>query len=168
MKMKRALICTKTPKTDDELKTIMASHPWAPGMIHGFYKLKDCCGTWNELATFGMTYDAIWIDAGYAYNLGHWVVESYHAPEPNQPCSRPSPGELFDEDPRRKAWWKATSDFILSNIPDEYQVYTVYYGEIVREFEDLENAWCEYLLDNFDDSSEVWLRSASPRPPTHK
>ncbi|MDA9521461.1 hypothetical protein XI06_14140 [Bradyrhizobium sp. CCBAU 11434] len=163
MMIKKALICAKDQKTDDELKAIMATHPWAPGMIHGFYKSDAIFG---ELIG-RMTYGAIWIDAGFGFGSGNWMVESFHCPEPAYPCSRPLPSDPMDDGwyQRRKAWWKATSELIRNGIPDDYRVYIVYYGEIEDDFDFdgtqggdaavAEASWRKGILAHFNYSPEV-------------
>jgi hypothetical protein len=48
------LIGRKDQKTDDGLKAVMPTHPWASAIIHGFYKLfgevwkeEKAIGTWQ-------------------------------------------------------------------------------------------------------------------------
>jgi hypothetical protein len=61
MFIKRALILCKDQQTDAELKAVMATHPWASGLLYGFYK--SFGRTWDELIA-SLGFDAIWIDAG--------------------------------------------------------------------------------------------------------
>jgi hypothetical protein len=136
MFIKMALILNKDQKTDDELKAIMATHPWAPALLHGFYKTFG--GTWEEYGDRGF-YDAIWIDGGIA-GFDHndkWLIENFHAP--NLLC-RPLSDDPFGpyerrKDKLRKAWWDANVALICHQIPRDYQTYAVYYGEIEDDFE---------------------------------
>jgi hypothetical protein len=59
MFIRNALIFCKDQKTDDQLKAILATHPWAPALLHGFYK--SSCGTRDEYSSYG-GYDALWVE----------------------------------------------------------------------------------------------------------
>ncbi|UGA45664.1 hypothetical protein HU230_0006390 [Bradyrhizobium quebecense] len=158
MNIKKALICTETPKTDNELRAIVATHPWAPLMTHGFYRKNPESETWEdrESYSYGDSYGAIYVDAGIAYKLGSWLVESYHAPHPQHPCSRFLDDERFRQRfSLHKAWWKATSDLILNDIPDDYRVHVIYYAEITDEFDDTETVWRRNLLEYFNYAPEL-------------
>jgi hypothetical protein len=171
MFIKRALICAKDRKTDDELKAIMATHPWAPVRVHGFYKEFD--GTWAQCAARcvgGSTYDAIWCDAGVTcFGDERWTVDGFHTPGlvlwPSKPFSEEGDDYGRRMDLLGKRWWSATVELIFHQIPDGYHVCRVYYGEIEDEYDydggrggDVvvaEEAWRESLLAYFDYSPKV-------------
>jgi hypothetical protein len=48
MLVRQALILCKDQKTDDELKAIMATHPWSGALMHGFYKSNDIDTQWES------------------------------------------------------------------------------------------------------------------------
>jgi hypothetical protein len=158
MFIQRALILCKDEKTDDELKTIMATHPWAPGgMVHGFYKSSE--GTRAEYGDWG-GYDALWVEQGITLfdPANNWVVESFHTPSPY--CELGSIDDLFGADARRndelkKQWWDATVALILHQIPDDYRAYSIFYGELEDEFDHAEETWRESLRAHFDYSPKV-------------
>ena len=152
MYIKQALIVCKDQKTDDELKAIMATHHWAPAMIHGFYKLFG--EVWEEEKEIGHMADAIWIDGGLTYfdTKNKWVVENFHVPNIYR---EQEPALLFTPYERRKydlekEWWNATVALILHQIPRDYHACGVYYGELEDEFDNVEEAWRESLLAYFN------------------
>jgi hypothetical protein len=168
MDIKQALILCKDQKTDDELKAIMATHPWSGAIMHGFYKSLD--EKWEpDLEYWHGTPDAIWVDGGITGPVGvKWIVENYHVP--NLFYCRPLPDDPFGPYGRRKdeleqAWWKANVALIFHQIPDEYHAYRVYYGEIEDDYDHdgshgghaavAEEAWRECLLHHFNYSPEV-------------
>jgi hypothetical protein len=160
MFIKTALILCEDRKTDDELKTIMATHPWAPALMHGFYK--SFGGTWEEYADRGGgDPDAIWCGGGItAYNRDRddkWIVESFDTPHL---LCRPLSTDPLCAYERRKGqlednWWMATVELIRHQVPAEYRVYVIYYGEIVDEFDNAEEAWREGLLAIFNYAPKV-------------
>ncbi len=153
MFIKIALIVSKDRKTDDELKTIMATHPWAL-LTHGFYK--SFGGTWEEYADRG-AYDAIWCDGGISFNNDKWIVENFHVPLVNWRDLSADPLCAYEryKGQLENKWWKATVELIVHQIPDEYQVYDICYGEIVDEFDNAEEAWRESLLKRLNYAPEV-------------
>ncbi len=157
MFIRHALILCKDQKTDDELKTIMATHPWAPGMVHGFYKSSE--GTRDEYGDWG-GYDALWVEQGITLfdAANKWIVKSFHTPNPYRELG--SIDDLFGSEARREGelknqWWNARVELILHQIPDHYQGYGIYYGEIEDEFDNAEQAWCKSLLEHFNYSPEI-------------
>jgi hypothetical protein len=156
MFIRDALIICKRQKTDEELKAILASHPWAPSMTHGFYR--SFGGTWEEYGDRGYP-DAIWIDQGIAAfdPENKWIVENFHTPELCQLL----PADPFGSYGRRKneleeRWWHAIQELIAFQIPDDHYVYNILYGELEDESgEGAEQAWRESLLEHFNYSPEV-------------
>ncbi|MGY8682459.1 hypothetical protein Q2941_32485 [Bradyrhizobium sp. UFLA05-153] len=165
MQIKKALILSKDPKTDDELKAIMATHP-AP-WVHGFYKSTLHDKWWEAcLHTSASGIDAIWIEEGFTFDHGDkWLVESFHVPDL---FCRPLSADPFGPYERRKdqleeAWWSANVALIFHQIPESYHAYGVYYGERedewggpdCSELPEPEPAWRESLLEYFDYAPEV-------------
>jgi hypothetical protein len=166
MFIRKALICAKHYQTDDELKPIMATHPWAGALMYGFFRREYDVVSWEEHRDdcCRASYDAIWVDEGIAaYDRNNkWAVKNFDAPEPNLRL-------LLDdahwdrEQLLERAWWKATQDLIFHCLPDDYRVHIVYYGEIVDEFggdgdadlPDPETAWRDALLEYFSYAPDV-------------
>src|SRR6185437_13943265 len=81
MFLKTALILSKNPMTDAELKSVMEMHPWAPAMIYGVRKTRST--TWKNCYFFwsrGAPPDGIYVDTGIDFTEEKWLVESFHAP----------------------------------------------------------------------------------------
>jgi hypothetical protein len=159
MRIQRALILCKDQKTDDELKAIMATHPWAPALIHGFYK--SFGEIWDECYGAHSGFDAIWIDAGLTLfdPDRKWIVENFHSPGGALELFQPST-DLLGEYERHKCrlqyeWWEAIVRLITHQIPANYWAYGVYYGEIEDDFDNAEQAWRDSFLGHFDYSPEA-------------
>jgi hypothetical protein len=157
MYIKRALIFSRVQKTDDELKAIMATHPWAGTLMHGFYKSRE--GKWDPYFFQAHT-DAIWIDEGitaFCRSNNEWIDEEVHSPAPLFWHVLDRPWEERRDIWRNleKAWWSATTALVLHSIPKGYPAYVVYYGEIEDEFDNAEEVWRESILEHFDYSDEV-------------
>ena len=106
------MIGRKDQKTDDELKAVMPTHPWAPAIVHGFYKLFG--KVWKEEKEIGHMADAIWIDGGLTYfdTNNKWVVENFYVPNIYR---AQEPALLFTPHERRrhdveKEWWSRPPD----------------------------------------------------------
>jgi hypothetical protein len=158
MLIKKALICAKHPKTDGELKAIMATHP---GRTYGFYKSRDDeKGRHQDSRLFyqdphlysGNRPDAIWFDEGLTWcdRDNKWIDKECHAP--NLGCY----GFNFAPNLLEEAWWKASVALILNQLPDDYHLYSVIYGELEDETPDnVEASWREDLLALFGHAPEV-------------
>jgi hypothetical protein len=161
MDIKLALIVCKDPKTDDQLRDIMATHPgWVPR--HGFYR------PGSSVETHG-TPAAIWIDRGITNYVpdAKWLVENFHVPRIDD---WDLPLEINDyllywdrQCKLQKAWWKASLALVYYEIPSEYWRYHVYYGELEDDYDGsrggdaavAEEGWRRALLDHFDCAPEV-------------
>jgi hypothetical protein len=150
MLLHNAFIFCETPKTEDELREIMKSHPWAghgpeTSMIHGFYlspNYDDGPGAWKH--SWYSAPDSIYVDVGFAYSDSKWIDCWRCFPSPN--CL----GAKLDDFDQQTRWWERTAHMIAQHIPDEYHWYRVYYGQIEDEFEpgEPEKAWQELARDN--------------------
>jgi hypothetical protein len=149
MYLKTAFIFCKEPKTDVELKAIMATHPWAPTMTYGFYKLRS--STWaDERNTWSCasSADSIYVDTGYGFGSEKWIAESF-----DEPFLMFTEREDWGERCRlQRAWWKAVTELLLNNLPESYHSHTIRYGELEDEFEPgaAEKAWKEMLLADYN------------------
>jgi len=153
MFLKTALILCEEPKTDAELKTIMATHPWAPALIHGFRRVR--CVTWGDdhyrISLYSPP-DSIYLDIGCGITGEKWIAESFHKPFC---CLKDFSIEEHLE--LEENWWRASAALLLRGIPENYQSHVVYYGEIEDEFEPgvAEEAWKQAILENYDYDPKV-------------
>jgi hypothetical protein len=110
MFVRTAFILCKAPKTDDELKAIMATHPWGPALIHGFYKVLD--EKWKP--DWGFWWgkpDAIWCNDGFNHfgSDNTWIVENFDVPHLYERPPSDDPFSPYEQrkDQLEKQWWNA-------------------------------------------------------------
>jgi hypothetical protein len=150
MFLKTAFIFSKEPKTDAALSAVMATHPWAPAMIHGLRTIRS--NTKENEVWDRPPPDSVYVDDGYGVSREKWLVENFHTPDCFLRLG-------FDEQCRRLevCWWKATIDLLLHSIPPDYHVHVVFYGELEDEFEPgaADKAWKRAILEAYDYDPEI-------------
>lgn len=151
MFLRTAILFTDELKTDAELKAIMATHPWAPAMTHGFRRVRD--ETWED-ENFLWSHsrpDAIYVDASYGFGDDNkWLVASFHQPSCHLLYLGRDEKDFTEYAELEKAWWRAAAGLLLHCIPEACHAHVVQYGEIVDEFEPgvAAKAWKETVLEN--------------------
>jgi hypothetical protein len=154
MLLHTALIFCLEANTDDQLKQIMATQPWAPSMIHGF---RNDARAGLRLGEWRWRYsqpDSIYAEGGFGFVGAEWLDCEFHEPVPRLMLS-PARDDLID-DPNWKlrktaedAWWRAIVELVLTQIRDDCHCYRIYYGQIEDEFDpgEPERAWKELICD---------------------
>jgi hypothetical protein len=155
MFLKTALILCEGPKTDAELKAIMATHPWAPALIHGFRSVHRVAWEDEYYVSRHSPPGSIYLDVGYSFVGEKWLVKNFH--EPFHHLMDLEWNAFKERHELKEDWWKATAALLLSGIPVNYHSHVVYYGEIEDEFEpgQAEEAWKQAILENYDYDPKV-------------
>ena len=99
MFLKTAFIFCDKPKTNTELQTIMAAHPWAPALIHGLRRIRD--SSWADEYYTGSPPDSIYVDTGFDFGDEKWIAESFNAPFCFRRRSVAAFHQVFSSAPRR-------------------------------------------------------------------
>jgi hypothetical protein len=160
MLLHTALVICREAKTDDQLKEIMSSQPWAPQMIHGFRNVTrpwDDLNEWRQQCSYSLP-DSIYVEGGLGMSGDKtWLDCWFDEPTPIF-LSRPSEDPI--NDPKWKAlkvWWRATVELVLVWITTDCHCYRIYYGQIEDEYEpgEPEQAWEKLILANYNYDPEV-------------
>src|SRR5262245_53858629 len=97
MLLHTALIICQEPKTDDQLKEIMSSHPW---LIHGFRNVTQPWDRPDYWRQHGSIPDSIYAEGGLGMSRGNWLDRSFEEPNPIFLRSLP-------DDPINDPTWRA-------------------------------------------------------------
>jgi hypothetical protein len=161
MLLNTALIICREKKTDDQLREIMTTQPWA-GTIHGFYNATtrgDHLDEWQYQCCFGHLPDSVYVEGGVGMARINWLDRSFDQPTPILLCGPLPDDPIKDWAAQRKieqAWWHATVNFVLKNIGECCRYYEIEYGSIEDEApNEVENAWKELILRNYNYDPEV-------------
>jgi hypothetical protein len=158
-----ALIICREAQTEDQLKEIMATQPWAGACIHGFRNVTshwEDLDQWRQRCSYGSEClpDSIYIDGGFGPTHCTWLDCWFHDPDPlwlpKLPYSPVSDSQWETRWKARSAaedaWWQATVALVLVELSNDCHCYSIYYGQIEDEYEPgaPERAWKELILAN--------------------
>lgn len=161
MLLHTALIICREAKTDDQLKEIMSSQPWAPHMIHGFRNATrpwDDADQWRQQCSYSVP-DSVYGEGGLGMSSHDktWLDSWFDEPTPIFLTKLPDDPINHPRWRVQEAWWRATVELVLVSLSNDCHCYRIYYGQIEDEHEpgEPEQAWKNLILANYDYDPEV-------------